>query len=348
MRRRISAAIAAFTVTTATVSGCAFDPSSVPVPGTSVSGRTYRITIELANALNLPARAKVMANGVRIGTLESVAVVDPAPGRPGHVSASVDILDSVPLPVDTTAQLRQNTILGDIFIGLSIPSTPNPRTLSPGGTIPIQHTEPALQIEDLLAGLSTFVTGGAVQRFQDIIDSTNTVLPNEPRDTARVFGTLGGDARDLSAHLDTVDRFLDAVQQDLHAALDNPTALDELLSAQGAAQVPGDANSLVLTLGLIGGLGVVGKAVQWLAPFLRASDAAAGALVPLLLSADHPMNLDAPSNMKRLDDFLHDKLIPFTDHPRLDITAIGTDDAIPQQARIDSVVATLRMIGVVR
>ncbi|MBF5000521.1 MCE family protein [Nocardia sp. BSTN01] len=351
MKRLITVVVATLAITATGISGCAFDPSSVPVPGTSVSGPTYRLDIEFANTLNLPARAKVMANGVRVGTVHSVTVVDPASGNPGYVSAAIDIQKSVRLPVDTTAQLRQNTILGDIFIGLTIPTTPVTRMLAPGSTIPIQRTQPPLQIEDLLAGLSTFVTGGAIQRFQDIVDSTNSILPDQPRDTARIFGTIGQNARDLATHLDTIDRFLGAVQQDMRAVLDNPKAIDDLLSEKGASQVPADANSLVLTLGLIGGLGIVGHAVAWLAPFLRASDSAAKALVPLFLSTDHPLDLTAPSNLNGLVKFLRDKLIPFGESPAVNIGTISTEDAgqaVPADVQIDSVIATLRMIGVVR
>ncbi|WP_194813536.1 MlaD family protein [Nocardia sp. XZ_19_385] len=332
------------------VTACGFDPSQVPVPGANVSGPTYQVHIELAHALNLPAQAKVVANGAHIGTLREVRVVDPAPEQPGRVEAIVAISDSVQLPVDTTVQLRQNTILGDIFIGLNTPATGFGKTIPPGGTIPLAQTRPALQIEDLLAGMSTFVGGGAVQQLQDMIIRLNRVLPEQPAETARIFDVLGRDVEDVAGNLDSVDRFLDAIEKDLAAVLDNPRELGELLSARGAIEIPADAKSLVLTLGVIGGLGIVGHAVEWLGPLLEASDAAAKALVPLLYS-NRPLDLTAPSNLHSLVALIRDKIIPFVQRgPKVAIGRIEVEGApaVAADEQVAAIINTLRMIGVVR
>ncbi|MGV9482596.1 MlaD family protein, partial [Gordonia aichiensis] len=55
-----------------TTAGCGFDPAAVPVPGTGVPGPTYSIDIEFTDALNLPRRAKVVANGIQVGTVTSM------------------------------------------------------------------------------------------------------------------------------------------------------------------------------------------------------------------------------------------------------------------------------------
>ncbi|MEV6279505.1 MlaD family protein [Nocardia sp. NPDC051832] len=336
-------------VTVLLVAGCGFDPSQVPVPGANVSGPTYAVRIELANALNLPSQAKVVANGAHIGSLREVRVVDPAPERPGRVEAIVDISDSVRLPTGSTVQLRQNTILGDIFIGIDTPATGFDRTIPPGGTIPLAQTRPALQIEDLLAGMSTFVGGGAVQQVQDMIVRLNRVLPERPAETARIFDVLGQDVEDVAGNLDSVDRFLDAIERDLDAVLDNPRELGELLSARGAVEIPADAKSLVLTLGVIGALGIVGHAVEWLGPLLEAGDAAAKALVPLLYSR-RPMDLTAPSNLHSLVALIRDKIIPFAQGPTLHIGRVQIEGApaVATEEQVTAIINTLRMIGVVR
>ncbi|MFQ6331566.1 MlaD family protein [Nocardia sp. CWNU-33] len=334
------------------VSGCGFDPSSVPVPGASVSGPTYQVRIEFANALNLPKQAKVVANGAQIGTLSTVTVVDPSTQHPGRIDAIVEISESARLPTTTTAQLRQNTILGDIYIGLTTPPTDFAETLPPGGTIPLPQTRPALQIEDLMAGMSTFIGGGALHSVQEIINRSNAVLPERPADTARIFETLGRDTQDVADNLDSVGRFLDAIQQDVTAVQDNREELDVLLSERGARDIPAFANSLVLTLGVVGALGIVGHAVAWLGPLLQAGDAAAEAFVPMLLAAN-PLDLFAPANLNRLVALLRDKVIPFVERgPTVNLTRIAaeTGAASPMSTddQVDRIVATLRMIGAVR
>lgn len=347
LRRGLCTATTASALLTA---GCAFDPSDVPIPGATVAGPSYDVHIELANALNLPAKAKVVANGTQIGTLRSVRVVDPTPQHPGRVDAVVEISSAVRLTADTTVQLRQNTILGDIFIGLSTPATGTGALLPPGGTIPLARTKPALQVEDLLAGMSTFIGGGAVQQVQNIITRVNAVLPERPAETARIYDVLGRDFIDLAADMDSADRFLAAIQRDLRAVLDNPAQVDTLLSERGAVEIPADAKSLVLTIGVIGGLGVVGQAVEWLAPLLAATDAGAKALVPLLF-AYNPLDLSAPSNLNRLVDLLREKIIPFAERgPKLNITGVRVEGAerMTSDQQVAQIISTLRMIGVVR
>ncbi|MGX1778826.1 MlaD family protein [Nocardia brasiliensis] len=345
-RRRLAGLAVAITAVFP-LSACGVDPARIPLPGAAVAGPTYRIRIEFANALNLPMQAKILANGAKVGSLRSVRVIDPTPQRPGHIEAEVEISASVHLPETTTAQLRQNTILGDIFIGLTTPASDSGPSIAPGGTIPIQRTQPPLQVEDLLASLSTFVGGGAMQRFQDIINQTNAVLPEEKSDTARIFDTIGRDVRDVGDHLDAVDRFLDAVQADLAAVRDNRAELDELLSPHGSVAIPADARSLALTLGIVGGLGTIAHALEWLAPLLRAGDAAAAALVPLLFG-DNPLDLSAPSNLNKVVALLHDKVIPFAERgPKVNITGVRVEGAA-RGDEVDDIVRVLRMIGIVR
>ncbi|MEU8899279.1 MlaD family protein [Nocardia sp. NPDC048505] len=350
MKRFARAGLALAATAALLLPGCGFDPAQVPVPGATVSGPTYQVRIELANALNLPSQAKVVANGAQVGSLREVRVLDPTPQRPGRVEAVVEISAAVRLPVHTTVRLRQNTVLGDVFIGLSTPAAGFDELIPPGGTIPLDRTEPALQIEDLLAGMSTFVGGGAVQQVQDMIVRLNRVLPDRPADTARIFDVLGRDVTDVAGNLGSVDRFLDAIERDLDAVLGNPRELSELLSARGAVEIPAGAKSLVLTLGVIGALGIIGHAVEWLGPLLSAGEAAAKALVPLLFT-NRPLDLTAPSNLNRLVALLRDTLIPFVQHgPKVTIGRVDFDGAPPvaTDEQVTAIINALKMIGVVR
>ncbi|WP_245721803.1 mammalian cell entry protein [Nocardia crassostreae] len=204
-------------------------------------------------------------------------------------------------------------------------------------------------MEDLLTGLSTFVSGGGLQKMQDIVNQANAVLPAQPADTARIFDVIGRDARDVADNLDASDRLLAAIQADLAAVRDNATELDALLSERGATDIPADAQSLVLTLGIVGSLATVGHALEWASPLLVAGDAAAKAFVPMLLGGQ-PLNLSSPSNLNRLVSLLRDKIIPFAEKgPKVNITSLGVEgDPMPADQQVDRMVATLRMIGLVR
>ncbi|WP_338080091.1 MlaD family protein [Antrihabitans stalactiti] len=333
--------------------GCSFDPSSVPLPGTTVSGQTYRIHIEFANALNLPARAKVASNGIQIGSLRSVRLVDPSASREGYVVADVDITESVKLPTSTSAQLRQATVLGDIYIALVTPPANHDTTIPPNGTIGLAQSQPALQIEDAMSGIATFVGGGAIEQAQDIINRMNSVLPQDPKETARISGVLGTNFIDVSENLHQIDALLDGLTADVAVVQDNGPALSALLTDAGATQAVDSMNSLVATLGLFGALGGVAHSLEWLTPLFTSADAAAKAFVPLAFTS-RPLNLTAPSNLNKLVALIRDKLIPFVEYgPKVNIVDVNTAPATSMPAvssddQVDRILATLRMIGAVR
>ena len=344
--------LAAIVVMMLTVSACTFDPAQLVLP--SGSG-TYPVHIQFTTALNLPAGAKVVANGARVGRLDKIDIVNPSTG-PGYVIALIDVDKSVALPLSTRAQLRQDTILGDIYISLVTKASDSGVAIAPGGTIPLDQTEPALQIEDILSGLATFVSGGALRAAQDVINQINAALPQDPAETARIAGTLKEDLIDVGANLDTVDGFLDGLEASIQAVQSNKAILDILLTREGTDTTIRIAKSLIHTIGIIGALGALADSLTWLAPFATQLDAAAQAFVPLLLAKDRALNLRAPSNLNSLRALLREKLFPYFNEgsrTHMNVTGIEVESADGQvtattEDQIDQIVATLRMIGFVR
>lgn len=335
------------------LTGCGVDPADLAPPGANVAGPTYRIDIQFANVLNLPSHARVMANGAQVGQLAEVSVVDPSAAGPGSVTAGVDIRRSVRLPADTTAQLRQDTILGDIYIALDIPRGATGPAIAPGGLIPLNRTEPALQIEDMLSGLATFVNGGALHSAQDIIDQVNAALPAEPPVTQHIADVLKNDVIDVGNHQPDLDAFLDSIDVNAQLILNNKAPLQEILTPDGVVDITGILQSLIHVVGVVGALGGIAHALQWVAPLARAGDAAASAFVPMLLDQQRPLDLSAPSNLNRLTDFIEHTLIPWAQRPTVDIYGVSTEPPqgnppVSTRVQTDRIVATLRMIGMVR
>lgn len=83
-----------------------------------MGSQSYKLTARFANALNLPAKAKVRLGGADVGEVESMDAVD-------YVAVvQLRIREGVRLPVGTTAQLRTATPLGDVFVAVTPPATP--------------------------------------------------------------------------------------------------------------------------------------------------------------------------------------------------------------------------------
>ncbi|GAB2552655.1 MlaD family protein [Nocardia heshunensis] len=351
---KIRGALIAAVVLTLAVGGCGFDPGAIEVPGTRVGGRTYQIHIQFADVLNLPPGAKVFANGVLVGNLDSVRIVVPGPdGRPnGFAEVTLDITDRAKLSVDTTAELQQATPLGDMYVALTSHPDAGGPVLGPDSTIPMQRTIPTRQVEDTLAGLATAMGSGALLDLQTTVRQLNTALPPDPADTARMFGVLGGDLRDVAANLGDVDTFLDGLQANATQLINDQPVLDQLLSDYGVQHVTTVVSSIVGVLYVMSALGPVATNARWLGPAIAGLDDSARAIVPLLFT-NRPLDLSAPSNLSKLTALIREKIIPFTEHgPKIDIVGATVADAaapdLPREDKVQDILATLRMIGVVR
>ncbi|MGW5575195.1 MlaD family protein [Nocardia thailandica] len=344
--RLVAAAVVAVFLT---IGGCGFDPASVPVPGTGVGEPTHPVRIEFTSALNLPARAKVMADGIRVGTVTGVEVVDAPQG--GYVVVTAEIAESALLRTDTIAQLRQNTVLGDIHVELTTPVTSSAPRLEAGATIPRANTRPATQIEDTLVGLSTLIQGGAITRFQDIVAQLNSAFPDDPAQTRRIAQVLAADTVDLAANLQTADTFLDGLDKTVQTVSDKKDTLAELLTEPGVAHASDAVASIVNVVGVLGALGGVAHSLAWLAPLAASGDAAASAFVPLALTG-RPLDLSQPSNLNALVSLIRDRIIPFFERgPKVNVTGVrvsGPDSTPGVDDQVESIVRTLRMIGAVR
>ncbi|MEU7145178.1 MlaD family protein [Nocardia sp. NPDC046473] len=332
--------------------GCAFDPSSVPVPGAEVSGATYNIRIQFENVLNLPARAKIMANGAQVGTVSDVSVVDSAKagGRGGYVVVDARISKSVRLPAATRAELRQNTVLGDIHLALLTPPNGFDKLLPENGTIPLSQTKPPVQLEDTMAALATFTQGGAVQQVQDTIEQLNDVLPKDVGRTAQIGKTMSDDAVDLGNHLDKLDSLLDGIDNNSNVLHEIRPQLAQLLTQESVDQMNGIAPSMIGVTKIFNQLGPIGTELSWLGPLLKSADGTVQAFLPLLASA-RPLDLSQPSNLQTLVSLIRDKIIPFAERgPKVNVVGVKTDGAaaVPVQDQTDRIIQTLRMIGVVR
>ncbi|BDT99296.1 MlaD family protein [Nocardia sputorum] len=333
---------------------CSFDPSTLPLPGASVSGPSYHIRIEFSDVLNLPARAKVVANGAQVGVATHIGLAqsDREPADGGHAVVEAEIDDTVQLPTTTTAVLRQNTLLGDIHIALTTPPDGFGDLLRDGDTIPLGQTRPAVRVEDTLAGVATFVQGGAIQHLQDLVTDLNGVLPQDPAQTARIFQVLGADAVDLSANLNQVDELLNGFTKDSQVMYDRRDTLAELLTESAVEQLSAAVATIVNVIGVLGGMAPVAHALTWLAPVAQSADNALGAIYPLLFTSA-PLDLQRPSNLNAFVAVIRDKIIPFVEHgPKVNLRAVTITPPqgppMPADDQVEQIVRTLRMIGVVR
>ncbi|WP_043451490.1 MlaD family protein [Jongsikchunia kroppenstedtii] len=184
--RRKAVVIAGLAVgTVAVVAGCSSAPTltieqlPLPAPGGLTGGPT--INAVFTNALNLPTKAKVKIGGNDVGQVDTIKTSN----YEAHVKMSLK--KGTEVPVGSTAQLRQATPLGDVFLAI-IPTDDTSRgDMKSGDTIPIDKTSAGASVEDLLVSASAFVDGGILNGATNLVHELSTAVGDHPQDVTTVI-----------------------------------------------------------------------------------------------------------------------------------------------------------------
>lgn len=327
MRRRVWAPVAVVVGALMLASCAVLNVDALPAPGSSYTGG-YDITIEFANVLNLPARAKVVMDGTKVGVVTDVALT----GHGVEVTSRID--HDVEVPSNIRAVLQQATVLGDTYVALERP--PDAATaapLAPGGRIPITQTESPQQLEDTIANMANFIGSGSIQRAQDTLIKMNTVAP--PRPEIREMATrAAADLSDLANNIENVDLWLDGVADTakvMHAAT---PSLRYWFSAQGVLGFHHDFIGTHFVAPLLPTLGTVYYNGYWLVPALSSIGDA--------LEAFQHSKWAFDEEVPRWQRLVTDYIMPERRYPAINITSIVGPDGRELSGNVEQV---LRMIG---
>jgi phospholipid/cholesterol/gamma-HCH transport system substrate-binding protein len=245
--RAACALLAAATISL--TAACSLDPTRLPVPGAYAPHHSYRLKIQFSSVLNLPARAKVDSGGIQIGVLDHVQL-DGA-----TAVAYVEMSGDSKLPINTRAELRQATPLGDIYIALLPPEDRadhnSAALLRDGDTIPLRNTAPADNVEDVLRSVSNLVAGGAIGTLQDTVVNVNKAFPKDPAELTRIQRTLGGVLNDLAANQDTIDGILSSMENITTNLAANTEVFNRLVT-EGPPKLEGLSAVTVAILKVVG------------------------------------------------------------------------------------------------
>jgi len=335
MRRTRSVATVVLLLVAAltSVTGCsALSPNRLPSVKAGVSS-DYEVTLKFASVLNLPTGADVMMNGLQVGRVKELN--ESADG----VDVVVGLTSSRPVPADSTAIIRQNTPLGDTYLGFTPPSAPTGAgNLKDGAVIPLSQTTSPPTLEDTIAVLAYFVNGGTIQKIQDTMVTLNETLPDH-KAVRRLASTVAVDLSNLSGHLGEIDRTLNglnAVAKSFPAA---ESDIDKVFSEQGVEYYRTVGYSLIRHIAtLLPSVGSVFTGGLWLVPLLTSLAEAAENAAPIWPAADDAL---ADGN-----DFVNDTLIPFLRNPRVSVTSVKASGS--NKELLDDTSAVLRILGVTR
>ncbi|POX47427.1 MCE family protein [Streptomyces sp. Ru72] len=216
--RRTGRAVAWTAAGSLLLSGCGFNGwYDIPLPGGAASdGHAYHVTVEFRDVLDLVPQSAVKVNDVTVGAVEKVEL------EGWHARVRLRVADSVKLPANAVADLRQTSILGEKYVALSAPSgTASVGRLRDGDVIPLSRSGRNPEIEEVLSALSALLNGGGVAQLKTITVELNKAL--DGRETR---------VRSLLKQLDTFLGGLDRQRSEIVRALEGIDRLAKRLGTE--------------------------------------------------------------------------------------------------------------------
>lgn len=328
MRFRVRLTGAAI-VTALALSSCAsLNIDAMPLPGSDYHDG-YDMTIEFANVLNLPERAKVVMDGTKIGIVTKMTLAH------NGVDVTTRIERGVVVPSNIHAVLQQATVLGDTYVALERVQDGDPgvAALGSGGRIPVAHTVSPPQLEDTIANMANFIGSGVIQKAQTTIIGINRVTP--PRaDVREIASRVAVDLSDLSSNMDNLDLSLTGLSEASNIMAANAQNFKFWLSPLG---VEGFHHNFIVThflAPLLPTLGTVYFNGYWLVPVLEAAGSA-------LESVQHS-KWAFDEELPRFQKMVTENLLPERKYPAINITSIIGPDGRELSGNVRQV---LQMIG---
>lgn len=219
-------------------------------------GDTTEYHAEFADVTGLNVGDDVRIAGVRVGQVDRIGVVD---RRLADVQFAIQ--SDRRLPAGATAAVKYRNLVGQRYVELDQGVGPLDRMLPPGGTIPLAHTQPALDLTELFNGFQPLfqalspndvnqLSNEIIQVLQgdgvtvdDLVANTaslTTTLADKDQVIGRVIDNLNSvlntiDSRgdELSTMVTTLQQLVSGLAQDRKPIGNAITALSNLTTATG-------------------------------------------------------------------------------------------------------------------
>jgi phospholipid/cholesterol/gamma-HCH transport system substrate-binding protein len=129
----------------------------------------YTLTANFSDAADILSNNEVFMNGTKVGHVGEVTVIN---GQ-AVVQLVIDDVKGLPIHTDATAEVRKKNLLGETYIDLQRGSAAA-TTMATGGNIPVEHTIPITEIDQVLA----IFDPQTVQRVQLLITALGDATTN--------------------------------------------------------------------------------------------------------------------------------------------------------------------------
>jgi len=250
MRSRIAALLA---LAALALSGCGFSGLyGVSLPGGADTGdHPMTLTAYFADVLDLVPQSAVKYNDIAVGKVTDITLAechDPrvTKYKPWCARVQMEVRDTVDLPDNARAEIKQTSLLGEKYVSLEDPppGTASDQPLASGDTIQFIDTSSAPEVEEVLGALSLLLNKGGLEQIRTIAHELNSAFHGNESTIRDLVGQLNTFVGTLDAQkadiinalgsIDTLAQTLNQQQQTITDALDTyPQALQVLSSERG-------------------------------------------------------------------------------------------------------------------
>ena len=181
------------------------------------TGSTNGYTAVFANVSRLKPGDSVRVAGVRIGTVGDVVLLDDK-----KVRVAFDANRDIVLTSGTTAIVRYLNLVGDRYLELT--DAPGATTvLKPGAEIPIERTEPALNLDLLLGGLKPVIQGLNPDDVNALTSSLLQVLEGQGDTLDSLFSRTSSFSTALADRSEVIQQVVDNLRTTFRTLSDADT-----------------------------------------------------------------------------------------------------------------------------
>jgi phospholipid/cholesterol/gamma-HCH transport system substrate-binding protein len=172
--------------------------------------RTTGYTAIFKNASGLRSGQFVRASGVEVGKVSNVELING--GTEAKVDFAVD--RSLPLFQGTTASVRYLNLIGDRYLELK--RGDDEKRLPAGGTIPVDRTQPALDLDALIGGFRPLFRALDPDKVNNIAQSIITIFQGQ----GGTINDILDQTSELTSTLADRDQAIGEVVRNLNTVLD--------------------------------------------------------------------------------------------------------------------------------
>lgn len=216
------------------LSACEFSPYALPLPGGADTGEhPYTVKVEFRDVLDLVPQSGVRVDDVAVGRVTDIELSG------WHAEVTLKINGKADVPANSTARIRQTSLLGEKFVSLEPPEDGAHGSLKDGDVIPLDRSGRNPEVEEVLGAASLLFNGGGLDKVSTIVREVNHALDGNEGDVKELIRNSEQLISRLDSHKGQILNALEkinnvAIQADkqsdaITTALDTmPEALDVL------------------------------------------------------------------------------------------------------------------------